>query len=140
MTDKLKQLYKKYEELIAYVFFGGMTTLVNIVVFFVMNDLCRIHYLIANAAAWLASVLFAYVTNRKWVFKSKCRGAAAIIREMSLFIGARVMSGLGDMLIMFVCIDVARLPSLLAKIASNVFVVIFNYIFSKLIIFKNKRQ
>lgn len=140
MTDKLKQLYKKYEEIIAYVFFGGLTTLVNIIVFFVMNDMFHIHYLIANAAAWLASVLFAYVTNRKWVFKSKCRGASAIIREMLMFIGARVMSGLGDMFIMFMCIDVAHFPSLAAKILSNVFVVIFNYIFSKLIIFKNKKQ
>ena len=81
MTDKLKLLYKKYEEIIAYVFFGGLTTLVNIVVFFVMNDIFHIHYLIANAAAWLASVLFAYVTNRTWVFKSKCRGAAAWTTE-----------------------------------------------------------
>ena len=139
MTDKLKLLYKKYEEIIAYVFFGGLTTLVNIVVFFVMNDIFHIHYLIAKAAAWLASVLFAYVTNRTWVFKSKCRGAAAIIKEMSLFVGARVMSGLGDMLIMFVCIDIVHFLSLVAKIFSNVFVVIFNYVFSKLVIFRNKK-
>lgn len=137
--EKLKRLYKKYEEMIAYVFFGGLTTLVNIVVFFIVNDVLHIHYLAANAAAWLMSVLFAYVTNRKWVFKSKCRGAAAILREMLLFIGARVMSGLGDMLIMFVCVELIQMPSLVAKIFCNVFVVIFNYIFSKMIIFKQKK-
>lgn len=137
--EKCKQLYKKYEELILYVFFGGLTTLVNIVVFFVMDTLLGIHYLVANAAAWLLSVLFAYVTNRRWVFKSKCRGISAVFREFSMFVGARVMSGLGDMLIMFLCIDVIHMPSLIAKILSNVFVVIFNYVFSKLIIFRERK-
>ena len=139
MLEKCKLLYKKYEELILYVFFGGLTTLVNIVAFFVMDTLLGIHYLVANAAAWILSVLFAYVTNRTWVFKSKSRGEAANAGEMALFVGGRVVSGAGDMLIMFVCIDLAHLPALLAKILSNVFVVIFNYIISKLVIFKNKK-
>lgn len=137
--EKCKQLYKKYEEMILYVFFGGLTTLVNIIVFFVMNTLMGIHYLIANAAAWILSVLFAYVTNRRWVFKSKCRGISAVFKEFAMFVGARVMSGAGDMLIMFLCVDVINVPSLVAKILSNVFVVIFNYLFSKLIIFREKK-
>lgn len=137
--EKCKQLYKKYEEMILYVFFGGLTTLVNIIVFFVMNTLMGIHYLIANAAAWILSVLFAYVTNRRWVFKSKCRGISAVFKEFAMFVGARVMSGAGDMLIMFLCVDVISVPSLVAKILSNVFVVIFNYLFSKLIIFREKK-
>lgn len=139
MLERCKALYKKYEELILYVFFGGLTTLVNIVVFFAADTLLGIHYLIANGAAWILSVLFAYVTNRTWVFKSGSSGFAAIVREMALFVGGRIVSGAGDMIIMFVCIDLAHLPSLWAKILSNVFVVIFNYIVSKLIIFKNRK-
>ena len=71
--------------------------------------------------------------------RQRGRGVAAIAGEMALFVGGRVVSGAGDMLIMFVCIDLAHLPALLAKILSNVFVVIFNYIISKLVIFKNKK-
>lgn len=138
--ELIKKLYKKYEELILYVFFGGLTTVVNIVVYGVCADILNIYYLIANLAAWFLSVLFAYVTNRTWVFKSKKRGAAAILREFGLFVSGRIMSGAGDMLIMFVCVSLAGLPGLVAKILANVFVVIFNYVFSKLIIFRKPKK
>jgi len=139
MTEKCKKLYKKYEELVLYVFFGGLTTVVNIVVFWLFANVLKIHYLVANLIAWVVSVLFAYFTNRTWVFKSKVRGLYPVIREMVMFVAARVMSGAGDMLIMFVCVDVLRLGNLVGKIASQIFVVIFNYVFSKLIIFKNRK-
>ena len=140
MIETIKKLYYKYEELILYVFFGGLTTVVNIVVYGVCADVLKIYYLISNLAAWFLSVLFAYVTNRTWVFKSKKRGAAAILREFGLFVSGRVMSGAGDMLIMFLCVSVIGLPGLVAKILANVFVVIFNYIFSKLIIFRKPKE
>ena len=136
MIDLIKKLFTKYEELILYVFFGGLTTLVNIVVYWFCADVLHIYYLISNAFAWVLAVLFAYVTNRTWVFKSKKRGVSAIIREIMLFVSGRILSGLGDTLIMFICVSVLMLPGLVAKIAANVFVVIFNYIFSKLIIFR----
>lgn len=140
MKETCKRLYDKYEELILYVFFGGLTTLVNIVVFWLIADVMHIHYMAANAAAWALSVLFAYVTNRKWVFKSKRHGFYPVLAELGMFVGGRLLSGAGDMLIMFICIDVIGLINLVAKILSNVFVVIFNYIFSKLIIFRNKKK
>ncbi len=124
--------------MILYVFFVGMTTLVNIVVFWLFSDVFRIYYLAANLVAWAASVLFAYVTNRRFVFKSKVRGVWNILREMVMFVSARVMSGAGDMLIMFICVDVLHLGNLAGKIASQIFVVVFNYVFSKLIVFKKK--
>lgn len=139
MINLIKKLYTKYEELILYVFFGGLTTLVNIVVYWLCADVLRIYYLISNAFAWIFAVLFAYVTNRTWVFKSKKNGALAIIKEFALFVSGRILSGLGDMLIMFVCVSVLTLPGLVAKIAANVFVVIFNYVFSKLIIFRKNK-
>ena len=140
MTEKIRTLYKKYEEIILYVFFGGLTTIVNIVVFWLFADAIKIHYLIANMAAWVASVLFAYVTNRKWVFKSKKSGFANILKEMFLFIAGRVLYGVGDMIILYIFVDLLKLGNLPGKIASQIFVVIFNYVFSKLIIFRTGRH
>ncbi|MCI6017447.1 MAG: GtrA family protein [Clostridiales bacterium] len=139
ITDKLKDLYKKYEELILYVFFGGLTTVVNIVIFWLFADVMHIHYLAANFVAWAGAVLFAYFTNRRWVFKSKVSGFWRILREMFMFVAGRILSGAGDMVIMFVCVDVIHMGNLVGKIASQIFVVIFNYVFSKVIIFKNKK-
>ena len=138
MIDKIGTLYKKYEELVLYVICGGLTTLVNIVVYGLCADVLRIFYLVSNFIAWVLSVLFAYVTNRTWVFKSKKRGARAILREFGLFVSGRVMSMAGDMVIMFLCVSVAHLPGLVAKILANIFVMIFNYVFSKLIIFRKR--
>lgn len=138
MTDKIKILYKKYEELILYIFFGGLTTLVNIVIFWVFADILKIHYLAANFIAWFGAVFFAYFTNSRFVFKSKKRGFKAVLHEICMFFVGRILSGAGDMVIMFICVDIFHLSNLVGKIASQIFVVIFNYIFSKLIIFKNK--
>ena len=138
--DMIKKLWVKYQELILYVFFGGLTTLVNIVVYWLCSDVLHIYYLISNFFAWILAVLFAYVTNKIWVFKSKKNGLAAIMKEFALFVSGRILSGAGDMLIMFVCVSVLTLPGVIAKIAANVFVVIFNYIFSKLIIFRKSTK
>ncbi|MBB5262944.1 putative flippase GtrA [Catenibacillus scindens] len=132
------ELYKKYRELVWYVICGGMTTLVNIVSYGVCADILGIHYLVSNFIAWVLSVLFAYVSNRTLVFKSKKRGASAIFREFTLFVSGRLMSMAGDMIIMFLCVSVAMLPGIVAKILSNIFVMIFNYVFSKLIIFRKR--
>ncbi len=85
MIDKIRALYKKYEELVLYVICGGLTTLVNIVVYGLCADILGIFYLVSNFIAWALSVLFAYVTNRKWVFKSKKRGKRAILHEVFSF-------------------------------------------------------
>lgn len=134
--ETIVKLYKKYRELVWYVICGGMTTVVNIVTYGVCADILGIHYLVSNFIAWVLSVLFAYVSNRTLVFKSKKRGASAIFREFTLFVSGRLMSMAGDMIIMFLCVSVAMLPGIVAKILSNIFVMIFNYVFSKLIIFR----
>ena len=74
----MKELFLKYKEVIAYLFFGGLTTVVNIVAYFVCTSIFALNYLVANAIAWVASVAFAYVTNRTWVFESKVKGFSAI--------------------------------------------------------------
>jgi putative flippase GtrA len=121
-------------ELVLYVFFGALTFLVNIVTYFIFEDLMGINYLISNILAWFFSVLFAYVTNRIWVFESK---SPDILKEMSLFFGGRIFSGAVDTGLMYIFIDVLMISDLISKIVVQVIVIILNYVFSKLIVFKD---
>ncbi|WP_405283299.1 GtrA family protein [Methanobrevibacter sp.] len=121
-------------ELVLYVFFGALTFLVNIVTYFIFEDLMGINYLISNILAWFFSVLFAYVTNRIWVFESK---SPDILKEMSLFFGGRIFSGAVDTGLMYLFIDVLMISDLISKIVVQVIVIILNYVFSKLIVFKD---
>ena len=132
----MKELFLKYKEVIAYLFFGGLTTVVNIVAYFVCTSIFALNYLVANAIAWVASVAFAYVTNRTWVFESKVKGFSAILREVTAFVGGVLLYGVMDMPIMFVSVDLIGIPDGIAKFITQVVVVVLNYLFSKLIIFR----
>lgn len=134
----MKELFMKYKEVISYLFFGVLTTVVNFVVYFACTDGLHINYLAATAVSWVAAVLFAYVTNRKWVFESKVRGFMPILREMAVFVGCRVFSGVMDMGFMFISVDMIGISDRIAKFITQVAVVVLNYIFSKIIIFRNK--
>ena len=134
----MKELFMKYKEVISYLFFGVLTTVVNFVVYFACTDGRHINYLAATAVSWVAAVLFAYVTNRKWVFESKVSGFMPILREMAVFVGCRVFSGVMDMGIMFISVDMIGISDRIAKFITQVAVVVLNYIFSKIIIFRNK--
>ena len=127
-------LIEKYREQLNYLFFGGVTTLVNIVVLEVFARLGCPTWL-ANAIAWVVAVLVAYFTNRKWVFESRSHGTQAL-REFGSFVACRVGTGVMDEIIMVVGVDLLHLWRPGVKIFSNVLVVILNYVFSKLIIFK----
>ncbi|MBQ2791826.1 MAG: GtrA family protein [Oscillospiraceae bacterium] len=129
---------KKYREVILYLIFGVLTTLVNIVSYFLLTDIAGVNYLLSNVIAWVLSVLFAYGTNRVWVFQSQTKGTKAVLGEMAAFFGARLFSGGLDMGIMFVCVSLIGLPDGIIKILSNVLVIVLNYLFSKLWIFKKR--
>ncbi|WP_407423686.1 GtrA family protein [Methanobrevibacter sp.] len=121
-------------ELFLYVVFGAFTFFVNIITYFIFENLLGINYLISNILAWFFSVLFAYVTNRIWVFESK---STEILKEMSLFFGGRIFSGAVDTALMYLFIDVLVIGDLISKIVVQVIVIVLNYIFSKLIVFKD---
>lgn len=135
----LKTIYEKHKEMILYLFFGGLTTLVNIVVYWIFVNLLHVDYLVSNMVAWLLSVLFAYITNKTYVFQSKSIGFLPIMREFSAFVSCRLFSGLIDMGIMYLGISIFGFYDLLIKILSNVIVVILNYVFSKLFIFRKNK-
>lgn len=132
----IKKLIETYKEIISYLFFGVLTTVVNFVIYFACTNIFGVNYLIANALSWAGAVAFAYFTNRTWVFKSKTKGIKAIFREITTFVGCRVLSGAMDMLIMFVSVDIVGISDSVAKFITQVVVVVLNYVFSKLIIFR----
>ena len=136
----LRGLLAKYRELILYVFFGGLTTLVNWGLYWVLAKPLGVPYLWATALAQVAAILFAYVTNRTWVFESKARGAGEIFLEMVRFFGARGVSFLLDLLCMYVGVDLLHIPDTWMKLFANILVIIANYVFSKLFVFRPSRR
>ena len=135
--ERLRELFIKYRELLSYLFFGVLTTVVNYVSYLLLAPFFGTTT-IPTAIAWVLSVAFAYLTNRRWVFRSQAKGAAAVLREAGSFVGARLISGVIDVGIMWVFADRLGFNDKLVKLASNVGGVIFNYIASKLIIFRKK--
>jgi len=140
--------WKKYREPITYLFFGVVTTLVNFVVYFVLTHF-GMSTGVANIIAWAASVATAYVTNRLWVFESKAKGKEAL-REIASFVGCRVGTGVMDEIFMIAGVDWLG-PMLVAparmriwevgvKIFSNILVIVLNYVFSKIFIFKKRKE
>ena len=152
MIRKIKDLLCKYKELITYVIFGGLTTLVNFVAFYVVTQVLGEElYLLNNAIAWVVSVVFAYLTNKLFVFESKSWNLKVVAKETIEFIGARVFSFLieeGGMLLFISVLNFDRVSfdllgftitgQLITKLILAVIVVIMNYFFSKFIIFRKK--
>ena len=135
----MKRLFLKYKEQILYLFFGGATTLINILVYNLCYYLLDWSNTLSNAIAWISSVLFAYITNKIFVFESKEHTVPHLLKELSSFALCRVLTGALDILIMYISVDVLHLVAWQFKIISNVIVIICNYIASKKIFKKEKR-
>ncbi len=129
----MKNIIQKNKEIIMYLVFGVLTTVVNIVVYYIFSNLLHMNYLFSNAMAWFLSVLFAYVTNRKYVFDSKNN---QIIKEAISFFCSRLATGIMDMMLMWFLVNFNIVNDVVAKVVVNVIVVILNYILSKLVVFK----
>ena len=128
--------FKKYKQTILYLIFGVLSTIVNIVTYVVCTRNLNIEFLISNWIAWIAAVLFAYITNKFFVFESKKTNIKFLIKEFSSFVSCRILSGITEMILMYIMISLMSLNDFIVKIITNVVVVILNFIFSKLIIFK----
>lgn len=149
----IKKLFIKYKELITYVIFGVLTTLVNFFAFWLFTKIFgEEFYLVNNAIAWVVGVIFAYITNKLFVFESKSWNLKVITKEITGFLGARIFSFLVEEGGMFLFITVLGLGEksltilsltitgqFIVKILLAVIVVILNYIFSKFFIFKIKK-
>ena len=136
MLSKIRGLCRQYRELLSYLVFGVLTTAVNYLSYLVISPFFT-YTGVPTVIAWLLSVIFAYLTNRRFVFQSKARGKA-VLKEAGSCFTARVMSGVMDVIIMAVFADWVGFDDRMVKLASNVLVVIFNYIASKLVVFRKK--
>ncbi|MEH6888705.1 GtrA family protein [Bacillus sp. JJ864] len=128
----------KTKEIFNYLLFGGLTTLVNIVTYYVCATLAGMDYKVAMTIAWIVSVLFAYITNKKYVFDSQPKGFAHAMKEFFYFMGFRVLSYFIDLFSMIALVEWLGINDLVSKIIANVIVVVVNYFASKYIIFKKK--
>ncbi len=137
LINKALKIYKDYKMPILYIFFGGLTTLINIAVYSLFYYFVKIGNIPSNIVAWILAVFFAFVTNKLYVFESK---SGSVWYELATFLVCRAGTGLLDLGIMYLSVDVLKLNELIMKILSNVIVIVLNYVFSKLIIFKKKAQ
>lgn len=133
-----KNIYKKYKDVAAYLFFGVCTTLVNVLVYWLAAHIFFMKTVISSMIAWIAAVLFAYVTNRRWVFHSKANTVSEILAEVIKFLSVRLATGIVDWMCMYIFVDVLGLHDVFIKIISNVLVIILNFSASKLIVFKDR--
>lgn len=140
---KIKELIANFRKehanlysIIMYIIMGGFTTVVNIVSFWLCNSFFGIDYVTSNTVSWVASVIFAYVTNKRYVFESYTPTWKDRAREASSFFGFRFLTYLVDLAVMVILISGLGTNALLAKILTNVIVLVLNYVFSKWIIFK----
>lgn len=129
--------YRKYKEVLMYLLFGGLTTVVSVAAFALFYRLMGIHELVANVLSWILAVLFAYVTNRTWVFASRADTPAGIAREILTFFGGRLATLLVEEGILAVFISWLALPAVPVKLAAQVVVIVLNYVISKLFVFRN---
>lgn len=133
-------IYKKYKEIINYLIVGVLTTIVSLAVYYVcviifLDPQNAIELQIANVISWIAAVTFAYITNRKFVFESKNQD---MLKEASAFVGARVVTLLMDMFCMFIMVTCMGLSDKIAKLMVQIIVIVANYVFSKIFVFRKK--
>ena len=150
--NKIKTLFQKYKEMLLYLLFGVLTTVVNYIVYFSAKAL-GLNYQLSTVLAWILAVAFAYITNRIWVFESKSKGAKAILKEIVLFVAARLFSLLLELLIMYIGMDLCNaneyilhiftrtfpMGEFITKTVAQIVVILANYIASKRFVFCTKR-
>ena len=138
MIHKIKELIAKYWEVLIYLVFGVLTTVVNYVIYLPVYNILGLSAALSNAIAWVGAVAFAYLTNKPFVFKSHDWSMKTVIPELTKFVGCRVASGAAETLILLVTVDLLHWNGNIWKLLTSVIVVVLNYIGSKLFVFRNK--
>ena len=136
MKDFLLKMWNRYQDVFLYLFFGALTTAVNYAVYLPLYNLLGWSGAGSNVIAWAAAVVFAYVTNKPFVFKSMDWSLKVVLPELTKFIGTRIASGLLETGIIFLTVDLLNWNGNIMKVVTSVLVVIINYIGSKLLVFR----
>ena len=138
MLNQFRSLWEKYRSILIYLIFGVLTTAVNYLVYIPCLNLLGLKASVSNVIAWCVAVLFAFLTNKPFVFESNDWSAKTVVPEFTKFVGTRVASGLMETVILMVAVDMLGWNGVIWKLVTNVIVVILNYIGSKLLVFRRK--
>lgn len=138
MIKKIRTMVEAYWDVLSYLFFGGLTTVVNYIVYLPCYNWLHLSASVSNVIAWVFAVAFAYLTNKPFVFKSYDWSIKTVIPELTKFVGCRVGSGVLETAIIFVTVDLLQLNGNIIKLLVSVLVVILNYFGSKLLVFRRK--
>lgn len=136
MLQKIRALVVKYWDILSYLIFGVLTTVVNYAVYLPIYNLLGLSAAVSNVIAWVAAVAFAFLTNKPFVFKSHDWSAKTVIPELTKFVSCRVASGAMETLILLLTVDILGWNGNIWKLITQVLVVVLNYITSKLVVFK----
>ena len=131
------RLILKYKQMLLYIFFGVCTTAINTVSYHILFNFLNVANIASTIISWLLAVIFAFVTNKYFVFESK--GTDGLVNEAVSFFSCRIATGVLDVIIMYVAVDILMLSGLLWKILSNIIVIILNFVASKFFIFKSTK-
>lgn len=135
MIQKIIDLLEKHRDIVSYLFFGVLTTAVNYAVYLPCYNLLSLSAVASNMISWIVAVVFAYLTNKPFVFKSHDWSLKTVGPELMKFLSCRIASGVMETAILFVAVDVFQWNGNVWKLITNVFVVVINYLASKLVVF-----
>ena len=136
----LEPFYRKNKEVLMYLFFGALTTLVSIVTFWLFGTVLGMHELLANVLSWVFAVTFAYLTNRVWVFESKASTSQEVLREAAGFFAGRLLTLGFETAVLAVFVTWLGLPEMPVKILATIGVLVLNYLISKLFVFRKNEE
>lgn len=140
MLEIIGKLYKKYEELVMYIIVGVCTMIVSLASYYILANPLGIYYQTANIISWVLAVAFAYVTNKKFVFKSRYSGLSGTAKEMASFVSSRIASLLAEVISMYFFVQICQIDDNIVKLMNQVLVTVLNYIFSKFWVFRKSRK
>ena len=136
---QLRELFEKYYDIITYLFFGVLTTVVNYLVYLPCLNVLHLSGAVSNGIAWTVAVIFAYLTNKPFVFKSNDWSMKTVLPELGKFLGCRIGSGAIETLIILVTVDTLHWDGNIMKLITNVIVIVLNFVGSKLLVFAKKK-
>ncbi len=139
MLIKIRAMFEKYKDVIAYLIFGFLTTAVNYAVYLPVYNILGLSAAVSNAIAWAAAVAFAYLTNKPFVFKSHDWSSKTVLPELAKFVSCRIASGAMETAVLFITVDMLGWNGNAWKLVTSVGVVILNYVASKLVVFRERK-
>ena len=138
MIQKLRSLLVKYWDVLSYLFFGVLTTVVNYLIYLPVYNFCGLSAALSNMIAWVGAVIFAFLTNKPFVFRSHDWSAKTVVPELTKFVSCRIASGVLETVILFLAVDCMNWNGNIWKLVTQVLVIIINYVGSKLLVFRKK--